>query len=48
MFLTNSVIKILPVKKCGKFKFKISEDLLKLVENFYQKDSNMKEILELS
>ena len=40
MFLTNSIIKILPVKKFGKKKFAISNSTLKLI-NFFQKQKNL-------
>ena len=40
MFLTNSIIKVLPVKKCGKKKFTISNSTKKLV-NFFQEKKNL-------
>ena len=40
MFLTNSIIKVLPVKKCGKKKFTISNATKKLV-NFFQEKENL-------
>ena len=40
MFLTNSIIKVLPVKKCGKKKFTISNSTKKLV-NFFQEKENL-------
>ena len=40
MFLTNSIIKVLPVKNCGKKKFTISNSTKKLV-NFFQEKKNL-------
>ena len=40
MFLTNSIIKVLPVRKCGKKKFIISNSTKKLV-NFFQEKKNL-------
>ncbi len=40
MFLTNSIIKVLPVKKCGKKKFTISNSTKRLI-NFFQEKKNL-------
>ncbi|MAZ07440.1 MAG: aminodeoxychorismate lyase [Rickettsiales bacterium] len=40
MFLTNSIIKVLPVKKFGKKKFSISNSTMELI-NFFQKIKNL-------
>ena len=49
MFLTNSVMKIVPVKKLGRKKFFVGENLKKLV-NFFNLNNRLelKKNLELS
>ena len=49
MFLTNSVMKIVPVKKLGRKKFSVGENLKKLV-NFFNLNNRLelKKNLELS